>query len=79
MFQFAIPGCKPDPPRRVCSKMIHLTYAALYDDELDFDAVVGAAARMLRRLACVESGAARTLQAAADRRLASRDWPEFRP
>lgn len=37
---FVIPGCKPEPPTRVAGKMIHLTYAALYDGELNFDIIL---------------------------------------
>lgn len=42
-MQFVIPGCKIDPPKRVSAKMIHLTYAALYDGELTFDSLLHAA------------------------------------
>ena len=42
-MDFIIPGCNPDPPKRVSSKMIHLTYAALEDGELTFDQMLGAA------------------------------------
>jgi hypothetical protein len=42
-MQFVIPGCKPEPPKRVSAKMIHLTYAALYEDELTFDSMLAAA------------------------------------
>ena len=33
-MEFIIPGCKPDPPLRVSSKTVHLTWAALYPGEL---------------------------------------------
>ena len=42
-MQFAIPGCKPDPPLRLASKKLHLTYAALYPGELDHAKLLGAA------------------------------------
>tara|TARA_B110000046_G_C12842440_1_gene334216 strand:- start:41 stop:733 length:693 start_codon:yes stop_codon:yes gene_type:complete len=35
-MEFVIPGCKPEPSLRVNSRMVHLTYAALYDGELTF-------------------------------------------
>jgi hypothetical protein len=44
-MQFVIPGCKEDPPKRAASKMVHLTYAALYDGELSHDQLLAAARR----------------------------------
>lgn len=42
-MQFTIPGCKEEPPLRANGKMVHLTYAALYDGELTFQNVLAAA------------------------------------
>ena len=42
-MEFTIPGCKPDPPKRVSGAGIHLTYAALYPGELTFDSMLTAA------------------------------------
>ena len=39
-MELTIPGCAADPPKRVCSKMVHLTYAALYDGEITFDTLL---------------------------------------
>ena len=44
-MQFVVPGCRPDPPLRVSSKKLHLTYAALYPGELDHDKLLTAARR----------------------------------
>ena len=44
-MEFTIPGCKPVPPLRVSSKMIHLTYAALYPGELTLGGVLAEARR----------------------------------
>ena len=43
LMQFVIPGCKPEPPPRVSAKMIHLTYAALYEHEVDHNTILNAA------------------------------------
>ena len=29
-----VPGCRETPPKRLAAKKVHLTYAALYEDEL---------------------------------------------
>lgn len=42
-MEFIIPGCRPAPPLRVSGKMLHLTYAALYADELQHDFLLTAA------------------------------------
>lgn len=42
-MEFVIPGCKLQPSKRVQSRRVHLTYAALYFDELDFDKLLSAA------------------------------------
>ena len=42
-MEFTIPGCRPDPPKRVSSKQIHLTYAALHPNEMTFDSALAAA------------------------------------
>ena len=42
-MEFVVPGCKPEPSPRLHAAKIHLTYAALYPDELDFTALVTAA------------------------------------
>ena len=42
-MEFVIPGCKPEPKPRLCSSKVHLTYAALYEDELDFKDILEAA------------------------------------
>ena len=42
-MQFCIPGCKEDPPLRAVGKMVHLTYAVLYDGELTFERMLAAA------------------------------------
>lgn len=44
-MEFVIPGCNADPPKRVSSRMVHLTYAALYDGELTFDDLLDAGKR----------------------------------
>ena len=36
-MQFVIPGCAPEPSTRLSSGTIHLTFAALYDGELNFE------------------------------------------
>ena len=41
----AVPGCIKEPPLRACGVMVHLTFAALYDGELDFDQTLRAARR----------------------------------
>ena len=42
-MDFVIPGCATEPSARVSSKMLHLTYAALYNGELTFDGLLTAA------------------------------------
>ena len=42
LMEFVIPGCKPEPKPRLCSSKVHLTFAALYPDELDFDVILDA-------------------------------------
>ena len=42
-MQFAIPGCKPDEPLRVSSKMVHLTFAALREEEHSLASMLAAA------------------------------------
>ena len=42
-MEFVIPGCKREPPSRMAANTIHLTYAALYPGELDFDTLLAAA------------------------------------
>ena len=42
-MQFVIPGCAPEPQARMSSKMVHLTYAALEDGELNFDSLLTSA------------------------------------
>ena len=37
-MQFVIPGCIEEPALRANGKMVHLTYAALHDGELTFEA-----------------------------------------
>ena len=44
-MQFSIPGCKLEPPLRVATTKLHLTFAALYDNELDFPGAQTWAAR----------------------------------
>ena len=43
VMQFVVPGCKEDPPLRAAGAMVHLTYAALYTDELNFEYMLNAA------------------------------------
>ena len=40
---FVIPGCREEPPLRANGKMVHLTYAALYRDELNHDFLLATA------------------------------------
>ena len=42
-MEFVIPGCRPQPSARARGKTFHLTYAALYPNELNFDFVLDAA------------------------------------
>ena len=44
-MEFHIPGCRPEPPKRVNSLSIHLTYAGLHRGELTFETVLTAARR----------------------------------
>lgn len=44
-MQFVVPGCKEDPPLRAAGKMVHLTFAALYDGELTLEGVLNHARR----------------------------------
>ena len=42
-MDFVIPGCRPQPPRRANGQTFHLTYAALFPSELNFEKVLDAA------------------------------------
>jgi hypothetical protein len=43
VMQFSIPGCREAPPLRANGTMVHLTYAALYPEEVNFEYILAAA------------------------------------
>lgn len=42
-MEFVIPGCRPEPTKRANGRTFHLTYAALFRNELNFEFVLDAA------------------------------------